>query len=118
MQTAVVTIATDHIQDWDSFHRVFQAALGFPEFYGRNMNAWIDCMSDVDDPSSGMTAVSVAAGGLLALRIDDAAGFARRCPEQYRALIESTAFVNHRRIDSGGTPVLALILGGWFPTTW
>ena len=88
MQTTVITIAADQISDWDSFHSVFQAALGFPEFYGRNMNAWIDCMTDIDDPSGGMTNVSVARGGLVALRIDDAPDFERRCPEQYRALIE------------------------------
>ena len=114
MQTTVITIAADQITDWDSFHSVFQAALGFPEFYGRNMNAWIDCMTDMDDPSGGMTNVSVSRGELVALRIDDAPDFERRCPEQYRALIECTAFVNYRRAEVGEAPVLTLMLGGWF----
>ena len=107
-------IASDQIKDWESFHSVFRAALGFPEFYGRNMNAWIDCMTDIDDPSGGMTNISVARGELVALRIDDAPDFEQRCPEQYRALIECTAFVNYRRVKVGEAPVLTLMLGGWF----
>lgn len=75
MQTTVVTIPAEKITDWNTFHTVFQAALGFPGFYGRNMNAWIDCMTSLDDPSSGMTGVSVADGELVALRIDDAPDF-------------------------------------------
>ena len=114
MQTTIVTIPADQITDWDSFHSVFKAALGFPDFYGRNMDAWIDCMSYVDDPSSGMANVCVAPGGSMTLRIDDAPAFKRRCPEQYEALIECAAFVNCRRIEDGGMPVLALMLSGSF----
>jgi hypothetical protein len=114
MKTTTVTIPTNQITDWDSFHSVFQAIFGFPAFYGRNMNAWIDCMTYLDDSLGGMARICVDPGQLVALRIDDAPDFQRRCPEQYEALIECTAFVNYRRIDGGGQPVLALMLGGWF----
>jgi len=114
MQTTVVVIPAERITDWDSFHSICKEVLGFPNFYGRNMNAWIDCMTYLDDPPSGMTNVSVEKGDLLTLRIDDAAGFQKRCPEQYAALIECTAFVNYRRIEVGEAPILALLLNGWF----
>lgn len=110
----IIRIPADQITDWDSFHTVFQSALGFAGFYGRNMDAWIDCMTCIDDPSSGMTKVSVPAGEILTLRVDDAPDFRRRCPEQYEALIECSAFVNHRRMEQGGAPVLALMLSGWY----
>jgi hypothetical protein len=114
MQTTVVTIPTDQITDWDSFHSVCKTAFGFPDFYGRNMNAWIDCMTYLDEPPSGMTNISVDVGDLVTLRIDDAPDFRRRCPEQYAALVECTAFVNYRRIEVGAKPILALMLNGWF----
>jgi hypothetical protein len=114
MQATIVPIPADRIKDWNSFHEVFREVLGFPDFYGRNMDAWIDCMTYVDDPGSGMTKVSVTAGALLTLRVDNAADLARRCPEQYRALIECCAFVNFRRMERGDAPVLALLLGGRF----
>jgi hypothetical protein len=113
-QTTVVIIPADLIQDWDSFHSVFQATLVFPDFYGRNMNAWIDCMTDVDDPESRMTTTTVGEGNLLTLRIDSAPDFKQRCTDQFEALIECAAFVNYRRLQGGSTPVLALMLNGWF----
>lgn len=43
-----VKIDTQNIKDRTSFHLEFKKAMGFPEFYGMNMNAWIDCMSDIE----------------------------------------------------------------------
>lgn len=114
MHTKVVNIPTGRIVDWNSFHDVFDEALGFPGYYGRNMNAWIDCLTCADDAESGMVADPVASGDLLALSIDDAAVFKRRCPEQYDALIECSAFVNYRRREVGDGPVLALLIDGHF----
>jgi hypothetical protein len=68
---AVVTIPGKEIADWDSFHDVFHREMGFPSFYGRNMNTWIDCMTSVDLPEDGMSKVTVAKGGLLVLLIED-----------------------------------------------
>jgi len=107
-----VAIPVEKIVDWPSFHDTFQRELGFPDFYGRNMDAWIDCMTSVDTPSDGMTTVTVQPGEILVLRIDEPFEFRRRCPEQYDALVECTAFVNYRRVDIGESPVLALLLVG------
>lgn len=104
----VVEIDTTRIDDWASLHDVFSEALGFPEFYGRNMNAWIDCMTSVDDPGDGLTQVHAPQGGVLVLSLSDATDFAARCPEIYAALIECSAFVNYRRMKVGESPVLAL----------
>ncbi|MBP1883306.1 barstar family protein [Sinorhizobium mexicanum] len=112
MKTKIFTIPTNEIVDWQTFHSVFRSILGFPAFYGCNMDAWIDCMSYLDDPPSGMTTSFVAAGEFAVLRIDDAASFMRRCPEQYEALIECAAFVNNRRVTAGGEPILTLMLVG------
>jgi RNAse (barnase) inhibitor barstar len=114
VQTQVVKIATSRIVDWGSFHDVFDEALGFPGFYGRNMNAWIDCLTHADDAESGLVANPVASGDLLTISIVDAAEFKQRCPEQFDALIECSAFVNYRRREVGDGPVLALLIDGYF----
>ena len=108
----VITVPVHEIADWPTFHDVFKKALGFPDFYGRNMNAWIDCMTSVDAAEGGLSSVTVAPGEILVLRVDDPFGFRQRCPEQYNALIECSAFVNFRRTELGETPVLALLLNG------
>ena len=66
----LVRIDATRIGDWESFHAVFQAAMGFPDFYGANMNAWIDCMSYLDDSAAGMTTHHVPPGDVLTLQID------------------------------------------------
>lgn len=104
----MVRIDAGQIVDWDSFHTAFASAFGFPAFYGRNMNAWIDCLTDLDRPDAGMTAVHVRPGECLSLVIDRAPDFKHRCPELFSVLVECAAFVNWRRIEMGHAPVLAL----------
>ena len=93
------------ITGWDSFHDTFAKELGFPEFYGRNINAWIDCLTYEND---GMTAYPVPPGDILTLQLLDCREFRARCPEIYEALIDCTAFVNWSRIELGDRPILAL----------
>jgi hypothetical protein len=108
MDTPVVRIDLRRIVDRDSFHDVFAEAFGFPDFYGRNMDAWVDCLTSLDLPSDGMTKVHAPAGGVVTLQLDHADEFSRRCPGLYEDLIDCAAFVNWRRVERGHTPVLVL----------
>ncbi len=104
----IVEIPAERIVDRETFHDVFADVLGFPDFYGRNMDAWIDCLESLDEPGDGMTKVHAPPDGILVLAIRNAKDFAVRCPELYLDLLECSAFVNHARIDLGQGPVLAL----------
>ena len=104
----IIDVPTQRIRDWDTFHDVFAETLGFPDFYGRNMDAWIDCVASADEPDSGLMAISVGPGDVLTLQLVAVKAFARRCPEQYAAVIECAAFVNWTRIESGNRPIVAL----------
>lgn len=103
-----VKLDTRLITDWETFHDVFAEALGFPNFYGRNLSAWIDCMTSLDDPSAGMTKIHAPPGGVVVLGLEHVDDFLRRCPEQYEAIIDCAAFVNWRKIEMGEPAVLAL----------
>ena len=108
MNFTPVDIDCDRITDWDSFHAVFAAAFGFPDFYGRNMNAWIDCMTSLDAPDDGMTSVHAPDGGCVVLTLNNFRPLAKRQPEIYAAIVECSAFVNYRRIEANEPPVLVL----------
>jgi len=108
MESSVIRVDMDRISDWDSFHQVFKEELGFPDFYGRNMDAWIDCMSSLDYPEHGLSTVHVGKGEVLTMHLDHAKEFKERCPELFSSLTESAAFVNWRRTDKGRPAVLAL----------
>jgi hypothetical protein len=100
----VVAIPTARIKDWESFHDVFASTLGFPFYYGRNMDAWIECLSFPDS----MTELAIEPGDVLMLDPGLIEDFRTRCPDQYKAIVECAAFVNSRRLDSEHWSALAL----------
>jgi RNAse (barnase) inhibitor barstar len=108
----IVHIDADKIVDSESFHSVFAETLGFINGYGRNMDAWIDCMSYVDDPKAGMTSIHVEPGSVLTLVVHNAKSFKARCPNEFADLVECSAFVNWRVMERSGnfagSPLLAL----------
>jgi len=108
MFVSLAKIECNNIRDWDSFHREFNRVFYFPEFYGRNMDAWIDCMSSLDCPEDGLTGIHCEPGKVIAIEPENVNAFKIRCPEQYMAIIECSAFVNWRRIEHDEQPVLAL----------
>lgn len=110
MTSQAIRLQADKITDWDSYHLVFAETLGFPSFYGHNMNAWIDCMAYLDDIDASMTLVTVSPGELFHLEVVGSLDFQKRLPEIFQAFIQSVAFVNWQRVELGKRPVLALIL--------
>lgn len=103
-----VRIDLSLVNDRESFHDIFASALGFPGFYGRNMDAWIDCMSYIDEPGAAMSTVHVERGEVLTIQLEEVDGFAARCPDLYADLIECAALVNLRRTREGEPAILAL----------
>jgi RNAse (barnase) inhibitor barstar len=103
-----VRLETKSITDWDSFHSEFAELMGFPSFYGRNMNAWIDCMSYLTDANTGMSKITLENGESLVISVSDSESFKKRLPEIFEGLIECAAFVNQRYEEAGQTSVVAL----------
>lgn len=99
-----IKINCTEIIDWVSFHRYFKKTLGFPDFYGENMNAWIDCMSSLHE----MSKIKIGKGSILTLQLENVGPFKKNYPEIYSTLIECSAFVNFRRINIGEEPILVL----------
>ena len=92
----------------ENFHSTFQEVFGFPDFYGRNMNAWNDCMSSLDEASDGLTTLHVAQGQFVTLYITNVNVLRQLGRSEYEALIECAAFVNYRRVEIGLLPIIAL----------
>lgn len=104
---AFVQVNTAKITDWASFHQVCQEAFGFPDFYGNNMNAWIDCMSALED--IGMTKFSLEKDEILSVEITETEQFKSRLPEIFDSLVDCTAFVNQRYVEADGNPKIAVL---------
>ena len=99
------------VTDWDSFHDTFAEVFGFPDFYGRNMNAWVDCMSDLSAPGiAGMSKVEFAFNEDILLRIKGMHNFGIGCPDVLEAFLSATSQVNVRKESSSGERRLLLLL--------
>jgi|JI6StandDraft_1071083.scaffolds.fasta_scaffold97890_3 RNAse (barnase) inhibitor barstar len=96
----IATIDLTTVTGWESFHELFAQSFDFPDYYGRNMDAWIDCMEDF---AVGESALRLDLKGMKALK--------SRCPEIYNALNECSAFINYREAQSGGGSIIALCYG-------
>ena len=94
------------ISDRESFHDVFARVLGFPQYYARNMDAWVELVSTIDTASA--TAIQVGRKGVLTLALDGAEGFRVEHPDLWDELIDSAGSVNFRRIVRGEPAVVAL----------
>ena len=106
---ATVRLPTERITDGHSFHEVCREVFGFPDFYGMNMDAWIDCMSYLHE-DAGMTRFLLAEGEKMCIEIEASEDFKARLPEVFSALRECTAFVNERYAAHGEAAALSLIL--------
>jgi hypothetical protein len=106
-----ITIDGSRISDATSFHAVFATALGFPDFYGHNFDAWVDCMSYLNDENAAMTSVHVAPGGQLAIVVENAEHIRTQCPDVWLSFLESAAFVNWRCTECSEAPLLVVCAG-------
>lgn len=100
---------TERVKDWPSFHAENARLFGFPEFYGKNMNAWIDCLSNLGD-EDGMCTVKLRPGEVLTLCVPRFEAFSKAHSEVCAALLACTAFVNRRYVEAGQGLRIVLVL--------
>lgn len=97
------------IRDWPSFHRECQIKFGFPDFYGGNMDAWIDCLSGLRD-NDGMSAFTLAPNETLQIEIANSAVLQNQAPQILATLPDCVDAVNERYAENGENPALELLL--------
>lgn len=57
------------VNNLDTMHEVLKKAFGFPDFYGKNVNALIDCWTSLRYPEDGMTQIHIGADEMLTIKI-------------------------------------------------
>ncbi|MBS0307741.1 MAG: barstar family protein [Proteobacteria bacterium] len=105
---ARVQLDGNTIADWPGFHTACKTAFGFPDFYGNNMNAWVDCLSYLRD-DEGMTRFKLAADEILDIEISHADTLRQRIPDLFDELAFCIEAINERYADYGEKPALKLV---------
>ena len=83
------------LTDWNSFHSEFKSELNFPDYYGENMDAWIDCVDDLTEKPT-------------ILQIENGKFLKENAPDLLNAILECGAFVNYRKTQIGEQPNLII----------
>ncbi len=96
------------IKDFESFHDQCAREFGFPAFYGRNMNAWVDCLTYLRE-SDGMTRFVLGRSETLLIEVVSTDSFRRYASEVFDAFVDGTAFVNQRHVDAGELPAISVL---------
>ena len=103
-----ILLETTEIVDRVSFCEAFKELLGSPEWYGANMNAWIDCVSDPEDTESSITRFKLSPGETLITAVVGSESFAEQMPDVFAGFVPCTAFVNQQYLTRRGEPVVTL----------
>ncbi|MGS0742908.1 barstar family protein [Glaciimonas sp. GG7] len=97
------------LTDWDAFHTASQEIFGFPDFYGRNMSAWIDCLSYLRD-DEGMSKFRLKPDETLIIVVKNSAQLREHAPDIIEELEFCVSAINERYDDYGEKPALILQL--------
>lgn len=54
----------------DDFHDEMNRFFGFPDFYGNNFNAFVDCLNSLRFPDDGMTSIHLGKNESLLMKIN------------------------------------------------
>ena len=85
----------------ERMHDELALKLGLPGWYGRNLDALLDCLSSIDDPSSNLCdRWEVQPGRSLVLRLQEAS--AALSTELFRDFAQVISDANHR-LSEGST---------------
>jgi RNAse (barnase) inhibitor barstar len=106
---AVVHLNGETITDQKSFHSACKTAFGFPDFYGDNMDAWVDCLSYLRDEEN-MTKFLLKPSEKLQIVIDRADILRKNVPDLLEELSFCIEGINERYADYGENPALELKL--------
>ena len=96
-----------NVDTLDKMHEKLKQAFGFPDFYGANFNALIDCLGDIRYPEYGMSELTIGEDEILSLTIKN---FPYDDESIIKTFFVAIKCVNAKSIRHEGSPSIHLIL--------
>ncbi|AYG99818.1 barstar family protein [Pectobacterium parmentieri] len=95
------------ISNLDELYDELALQFGFPDFFGRNIDAVIDCIFGVRYPDEGMTKINISGSGCLSLNIRNFSSADVKLKDSVIYIVE---FVNYKYQFKGLEPAILLCL--------
>ncbi|WP_072032321.1 barstar family protein [Erwinia sp. 9145] len=93
MKTKKLSIDFSTLETIDDFHNKMKESFGFPDFYGKNTHAFIDCLTSLRYPEDGMTSITLKKDEILLLEVN---GLNYKNSEIANTFFSSIQYVNYR----------------------
>lgn len=106
---SLATMMMKNISSWSDFHKKSREVFGFPEFYGGNNNAWIDCMSYLHE-DNGMSSFVLAENETMDVLLADFGAFSEEHPEMALGIVQLFSHVNARYAEREDRLMLRLLV--------
>ena len=91
---------------WEEFHDECSTTFGFPGFYGRNRDAWIDCLTDID---GGLTRADLQTKEDLLISIENSSTWVTQAPAVVTEFVLLVQDVNIRFKETGLAKKVAVV---------
>lgn len=102
-----ITLDCSKFSNENIFYDELIPIFGFPDFFGRNINALIDCLSGLRYPEEGMIKVNVTKNGSLLLILKN---YSSADDVAQKILMYAVEFVNFRSRQKHLVPAILLCL--------
>lgn len=106
MKFKKITVDFRQVRDLQQIHEILAEAFLFPDFYGKNGHALIDCWSSLRFPEEGMTGITLGQDEVLLLEVKGVTRLGRLLM-QFVAAVEA---VNERAVKEMGQQPLIVLL--------
>lgn len=87
---------------------VLDEAFGFAPSYGKNLDALVDCLTNLDDATGGLSRMRVFPGEVVLLVLEHTQEMSKGAAAQVKSLSDVVAFVNWRRWEKKQPPIMTL----------
>jgi len=103
----IVRIDARRLTDSAALVAALTEAFGLPPGTGKNLDAVVDCLTELDNPKAAMSRVHVFPGQLALVALDHVEAKPKTAA-QVKTLGDVVAYVNWRRLEKRQPPVVAL----------
>jgi hypothetical protein len=104
----LIRIDARRFTDSVGMHAALSEALGLGPEYGKNLDALVDVLTDLDHPRTRSSRLQVFPGQVVLLVLEHVQGLGKEARAQCQALLDAAAFVNWRRLEKEQPPVVAI----------